>query len=305
MNTAIAWVKASRLPAQTFIFPSLLLGQAIGFSINRNFSWSIFGLVHMYGIFMHLFIVYGNDYSDYETDKLNKTYTPFTGGSRVLVEQDLDKQSLLFGAVLMAILSLIVGAYLSYMLSNWSISLLVVGGILLLHSYSFKPMKISYKGFGELLQMIGVGLVLPLIGYLAQGGAIEKFPFFIMAIILPSQLAMAISTSLPDEPSDKLSSKRTTVVILGQSKSKFLIVLLYSISLISILLYQKLMYMSLYEIVFALTVLLLISLQLFLSVKYSTKPGSSFLFYLVLISILTNTTIVLGMAYMFFIPASI
>lgn len=63
-----AWIKASRLPAQTFIFPSLLLGQMLHQNISGSFSWFIFSLLFFLGLTMHFYIVYANDYADYETD---------------------------------------------------------------------------------------------------------------------------------------------------------------------------------------------------------------------------------------------
>jgi 1,4-dihydroxy-2-naphthoate polyprenyltransferase len=303
MTKTLAWIKASRFPAQAFIFPSLLFGQVINFSIYRKFSWTMFALIHIYGLFMHLFIVYANDYADYETDKLNKTYTSFTGGSRVLVEGTLTHGSLLLGAVLMAMLCVVTGIWISIYRDSWLILILVFLGLLLLYSYSFHPIKISYRGFGEVLQMIGVGMVLPLIGYISQGGTIHDFPWRMMLIILPSQLAMAISTSLPDEPSDRLSFKRTTVVILGQNRAKFIIVLLYIITLISVVLTEKMYFLNLPGWIYIFLVGTLILWQAALSRKSSAKPGSMTLFYVVLLSILTNTIVVIGVSYLIFIHA--
>jgi len=53
MNKFKAWVKASRLPAQAFIFPSLLLGQAIHFQLTGSFDFKVAILIHLYGFFMH------------------------------------------------------------------------------------------------------------------------------------------------------------------------------------------------------------------------------------------------------------
>lgn len=300
MKKAKIWIKASRIPAQTFIFPSLLLGQVISFSIFGEFKWLNFLFIHIYGLVMHLFIVYANDYADYETDKHNKTFTPFSGGSRVLAEGNLSKEKILFSAVLMAIICVIIGVFMSFYVENWVVLFLVLVGILLLHAYSFGPMKISYRGFGELLQMMGVGVVLPLIGYLSQGGNINAFPWVIMIIILPTQLAMAISTSLPDEPSDRFSSKRTTVVILGSNKAKLLIILLYTISLISIVIYKEANTINLNGLFFIIVVFSSIILQLLILINYSTDAGSTKISYFVLLSILTNTVIILGMSYIIY-----
>ena len=78
-----------------------------------------------------------------------------------------------------------------------------------------QPVALSYRGGGELLQMVGVGLVLPLIGYVAQAGSFEGFPWMLLAVALPLELTCAMCTALPDQPSDAAAGKRTTAVWMG------------------------------------------------------------------------------------------
>lgn len=296
MSKFSIWVKASRLPAQLFIFPSLLLGQITALYDGYNINWWILLLVHLYGLFMHLFIVYANDYADFETDQANQTYTPFTGGSRVLVEGELSKKELRMGSLIMVGLNLVFGILLSTLAGNWLILTAVIVGMLLFQMYSFSPVKLSYRGFGELLQMLGVGIILPTVGYLSQGGTLAQLPWWLFLLLLPAQYAMAISTSLPDEPSDKESSKNTTVVNLGSRPSKYLVLALYLLSLISVLIYfAGALTQWIAVSVFTLLAVLIIN-QLLVLVRFETQPGSKGLFNFVLLSILTNTLFGIGVS---------
>jgi 1,4-dihydroxy-2-naphthoate octaprenyltransferase len=293
MNKFKAWVKASRLPAQAFIFPSLLLGQAIHFQLTGTFDLFIAILIHLYGFFMHFYIVYANDYADFETDQLNQTFTPFTGGSRVLIEGALKREDLKKGAILMAILVVVSSTLLTILTSQISIVLFAIAGLFLLYAYSFKPIQMSYRGYGELLQMIGVGLILPIIGYMAQGGDISQISWSILWILCFGQLAMALSTSLPDFPSDQKSDKKTTVVKLGLRKSSALIPILFLTALI--LLWFEYSNQSSGWILYS----LLLGLILLLGyVRFIKKPipGTQAMFFFVFLSILTNTVFVLGLA---------
>lgn len=300
MQILKSWIKASRVPAQGFIFPSLLLGQAVYYSLYGTFSWKAFVLIHLYGLFMHLFIVYANDYADYETDLINRTYTPFSGGSRALVEGGLTRRQLLTGAVIMSLLTVGTGIWLSINSFNVSITIYVLAGMMLLYAYSFEPVILSYRGFGEILQVAGVGVVLPVIGYLAHGGYLNTFPPGIILALLPAQMAMAVSTSLPDEPSDRMSSKRTSVVLLGGFRAKILIILLYLTTFILLTARQsislRMIMMQFYPLLIAAFILSLI----ILSVMFRVKPGSKPMFYFVLLSILTNTSFSLWMIYYLF-----
>lgn len=87
--------------------------------------------------------------------------------------------------------------------------LLALSGIVLLWMYSYPPIKISYGGGGEFLQMIGVGIVLPLMGYFAFKGSLGNFPWELFFTILPTQLACAIGTAVPDAPSDAADHHHT------------------------------------------------------------------------------------------------
>lgn len=286
-----SWIKASRLPAQLFIFPSLLLGQAIAFSQLNSINWVMFALVFVFGLGMHFFIVYANDYADYETDLKNDTYTPFTGGSRVLVEGEISKKELLSGTWFMVIFVLVLAGIKTLLTGNLILFGLAVLGLLLLQAYSFNPIKLSYRGLGETLQMLGVGLILPLIGFVAQGADIAFIPWTAILILLPSQFAMAIGTALPDQPSDALSIKRTSAVLFGVKNASTLMVLLFVVTISLMFVFIG----TLEGLSFILFILSGLSLVSLLGIKFikNPLPGTSAMFVLTGLSILTNTLLVL------------
>jgi 1,4-dihydroxy-2-naphthoate octaprenyltransferase len=239
MKTFKAWIKASRLQSQSYIFLPLLLGQIMAMHYFDVWNWSIFLLVQLYGVFIQLYIVYANDYADIETDKLNETFNIFSGGSRVLSNKLLSPKEVRNGAIVMASLTILAGV-VGYLLFDraWLVLLSFVS-ILLLWMYSYKPVKLSYRGGGEFLQMLGVGMVLPLFGYYSQSGTFDAFPWWLFAVLLPTNLACGMATSLPDEPSDRKSKKRTSSVLFGIKRNMILIILLNTISL-SLLIYFSL-----------------------------------------------------------------
>lgn len=233
MNQIRAWIQASRLPSQSYIFFPILLGQAIWVLHGGKINPIAFILIHLFGLFDQLFIVYANDYADFDTDRVNKTFNIFSGGSRVLVDGLLKPIQLKNAAILMAGLCLLCGIIFFLIFKLTYMVPLIIGALVLLWMYSYGPFKMSYRGGGEILQAIGTGLLLPLMGYYAQSGKILDFPWQLMIVVLPTSLACAISTALPDEPSDKRSNKRLMPVILGASLAKGLIITLNIISIIS------------------------------------------------------------------------
>lgn len=285
-----AWVAASRLPAQIFMFPAVLFGQALHYMLTGEFSFNTFTWLVVYGIAMHFFIVYINDVADFETDQKNKTFTPFSGGSRVLVDGKLSKRALLIAGLVMAGLVLFVGNVLAIDAGQWTIVLWVVVGLFLMHAYSFPPIKLSYRGYGEVLQMLGVGVVLPVVGYLAQGGSYDVLPWLWIAALLPAQYAMAISTSLPDEPSDKESKKNTTVVAFGVRKAERVMLMLFAIAIAGVTLLST----TESAFIFLILGLLILFVQIYIFYKKKPKPGDFSMFIFVSLAILLNTVLVLG-----------
>ncbi|MBM4310137.1 MAG: prenyltransferase [Deltaproteobacteria bacterium] len=239
MNKLQAWLLASRPASQTYIFFPLLLGQAVHYSRTGWIDWSVFVLLHLYGLFLQLFIVYANDRADIETDRLNTTYTVFSGGSRTLVNGLISLQENYAAVLYTVALNVMVGIFLTAVCGR-ALALPFIGLSLgLLWMYSFSPVRLSYRGGGELLQMFGVGLVLPVFGYYGQAGDAARFEWALLAFILPGQLACAMATALPDEPSDRASGKHTSAVLLGPGAAKLVIIILNAAAIVFFLLLME------------------------------------------------------------------
>lgn len=235
MDKIKAWIQASRLFSQSYIFLPLVLGQGYAVMERKiDFDWGIFSWTVLFSFVIQIYIVFGNDYNDMETDGLNRTFTVFSGGSRVLVEGRLSPQELAIGIWVMVAMNLFVGSALTFFYKRWFALPIILLGMFLLYLYSFPPFRFNYRGGGELLQMMGVAGILPIIGYYAQSNIIylSQLPWTLVVILLPFHLACAISTALSDYPSDKTGHKKTIVVLLGPQRSKFLVILLNFFSMI-------------------------------------------------------------------------
>lgn len=233
MRTIAAWLKASRLPSQSYIAPPLLFGQAYHYYLTGDLSIPILIVVQLFGLFDQLYIVFANDYADQETDRINRTATAFSGGSRVLVDGHLRPRQLRAAIPITVSLCLLSGVILAIVFGRWLALPITVVALLLLWAYSYPPIKMSYRGGGELLQMFGVGALLPALGYHAQAGTLAGFPWPMLWVLLPTHLACAVATALPDEPSDRASNKRTAVVLLGPRRARVAIVGLNAVSIVA------------------------------------------------------------------------
>lgn len=219
-STVRAWMRASRLHAQANVALPLAYGQALAWSELGTFDAWLAVWIHAFGLADQLFIVWANDAADAESDALNATPTPFSGGSRVIPLGLLRPRDLLVGAALAAAVLLGIAGYLQLAHGRVVMLPLAMLAIALLWAYSFAPLRLSYRGHGELLQAAGVGVVLPMVGFHAQGGPIGATPW--LALVPSAALGWAgnVLTALPDAPSDAATSKRTYPVRRGQLRAR-------------------------------------------------------------------------------------
>ncbi len=294
-HSSRAWMRASRLPSQLYIFFPLLLGQSMALALRAGWSWPLFVIAQFFGLCIQLFIVYANDFADVQADELNTTFNLFSGGSRVLVDGDISRVTMLRAIWLMVGLNLFIAFVLS-VACNRPLSLFFVGvALFLLWAYSYPPLKLSYRGGGETLQMIGVAVVLPLFGYYIQAGSITGFPWIVGLVLLPNHLGCAVSTSLPDYPSDLIAGKRTATVFLGSIRARGLVIVLNWLSIASLLANPELPLSSGLQIaLFPIVVTALLS-----ALSKTAEPGTKHLLYFVFLNVFGVISMVIGLSIYF------
>jgi 1,4-dihydroxy-2-naphthoate octaprenyltransferase len=200
-----ALLRAARPLAHANLAPPILFGQALAYAQAGRFSLAALAYAQIFGVIDHLLIVFVNDLADAEADAGHDAPTPFSGGSRVLVDGDLSRAALTRLAWGAGLALLLVGG-LGAALSPWQ-PVLALAAVALIGAYSLPPLRLSYRGGGELLQGLGVGVVLPLVGATAQGARVDGA---LLAVLAPGALlavAGNVLTSIPDERADRAAGK--------------------------------------------------------------------------------------------------
>lgn len=216
MTDLQAWLQAARPLAQVNILVPLLFGQAMAFAATGRFSLRWLWVSAQLGLLVQLVIVFANEFADRETDAHNATYARFSGGSRVLPEGRLAPKAVRTAAlVALAALFVVCGGLALFGGRPW-LPLLALATAVLVWLYDHPPLRLSYRGHGELVQGLGTGVVLPLAGFYLQAGG---FAGFVVSSLVPMLLLGAVGnivTALPDYPSDRASGKRSYPVRRGQ-----------------------------------------------------------------------------------------
>lgn len=215
MFDSAAWIQATRPLAQINIALPLLLGQAMAFATLGRFSVWLMYCAGLFGALAQLVIVFANDFADRETDAHNTTFSRFSGGSRVLPEGRIAPTTLRRAALGVIALLLLFCGGLAFAIRPWT-PMFALTTVLLVWAYDHPPLRLAYRGHGELLQGLGIGVVLPLAGYYFQGGTLTGFVWPALVPLLLLGYVGNILTALPDAPSDRASDKRSYPVRRGQ-----------------------------------------------------------------------------------------
>jgi len=161
--------------------------------------------------------------------------TPFSGGKRVLVDGLLDRRETLFVAAVTAGVGLAAGAVI--VLAREPDALWIgLAGIALAWSYHGPPLRLAYRGWGELAVAAAYGPVITAATCLVLTGGYSA-----RALWLSLPLGILIGAFLwvnefPDAPADRRSGKRTLVVRLGRRRASRVLPLIYGAALVLLLL---------------------------------------------------------------------
>ena len=227
-------IKLGRFHFLTAGFLTFTSGALLAGILTGKFFLDKFIFAYLILMPAHLSVSYSNDYFDWKADHYIKPNL-FTGGSGVLVEnpqlRNIAKKialSLIFLSIIMAIIYSIIYASPSFLL-------LAVFGNLLGWFYSAPPLKLSYRGLGEVAMVLS-GFIIPGLGYLSIAGFIDiKFLLFSIPQMI-YQVVFILSVELPDMEGDKEAGKNTFTVKYGAKASQLIIMVSTILGIISFIL---------------------------------------------------------------------
>jgi 1,4-dihydroxy-2-naphthoate octaprenyltransferase len=218
MNT---YIRALRLP---FLTGSLLpVLQAAALAFGDGFSNSLTLLLVLVGVgALHSAGNLINDYIDTpRSDALNPHPTPFSGGSRVILENLLSARWVFWAATVFFALAVLIGLYLT---ANGRPYVALIGllGLIAGLFYSVNPIQFMSHGLGEIIIFFAFGPLITWGTYYVMSGRLTGeafllgFPlgFLITAIIWINEF--------PDYQADKAAKKHNLVVRLGLAPSRWI-----------------------------------------------------------------------------------
>jgi 1,4-dihydroxy-2-naphthoate octaprenyltransferase len=154
-----------------------------------------------------------------ETDRLNQSRTPFSGGSGMLAGGLIKRETVFTAAV--ACLAAGSAAAIWLILEDrvgpaaWALMLLTFLGA---YFYSSPPLILANTGFGELTASIVVAGLVPAFGHVLQTGQPSGLVVLATAPLVVYHFAMLLAFEFPDFLSDEAAGKTTLLVRLGRRR---------------------------------------------------------------------------------------
>jgi 1,4-dihydroxy-2-naphthoate polyprenyltransferase len=198
-----------------------LLGAALAWAQGSVVDWLRLLLGQLLVTSIQLTTHYANEYYDYEVDAvIGSARTPFSGGSGVLVNGQLDRAVALHATHLclaLAVIMIVVCGLISPLM--WIVG---IGALLGGYFYSAPPVRLEASGIGELNTAILTALLVPLTGYLMQANHLDPIVLIVCAPIVLIYVAMILTFEFPDYPADKAIGKRNITVRIGLQRAAWL-----------------------------------------------------------------------------------
>lgn len=216
-------IKLGRFP---FLGAGLILYAAGGLLADvQTGQFSIERFIMGYAIVMpaHLSVSYSNDYYDFENDNPDAV-TSYTGGSGVLQRHPELRGFARNFAVTLIMLSVSISVLYASVYGNAIVVLLAVLGNLLGWFYSAPPIKLSYRGLGEIATSL-TGFIFPGMGYAVISGGLDTSLLLFSISLMLLQMVFIVNVEIPDLREDLEGGKRTLPVRIGVDGSRRIMVL--------------------------------------------------------------------------------
>jgi len=215
------WRYALKPASWSKLFVPAWLGQALGMAhLGRvDIPPALVGMALT--SLLLAFVVLMNDWADREVDRIKRRMFPRGCSPKTIPDGILPPHQVLGAAVLAGTAAVACGYWAEHWLNRDGIGLATIGCLSIFVAYSLPPLRLNYRGGGELLEMLGCGFALPWLHAYMQGGlgaeslAWLPRPWGVLPGLMMLCLASAIASGLSDEQSDRKGGKRTFVTMWG------------------------------------------------------------------------------------------
>jgi 1,4-dihydroxy-2-naphthoate octaprenyltransferase len=214
------WLYALKPASWPKLVVPALFGQVLGATEADGLDLRAFGWGLGFTVLGLGFIVMLNDWGDRNVDVIKRKMFPDECSPKTIPDGILDRRAVGVAGLVFGGAALIAAAGAEVALQRpiaFEAGLLCM---LVFVAYTLPPIRLNYRGGGEFLEMLGVGMALPLYNVYLQAGAIVPRAWPWVAGFSVLSLASGIASGLSDEESDRAGGKRTFASIYGNARAR-------------------------------------------------------------------------------------
>ncbi len=215
------YVRAVRLPFLTGSVLPVAVAAALAYLTEHTWSFLLFILTAVGVAALQLGANLINDYYDsFGSDPLNLNFTPFSGGSRVIQNQQMTPVQVKTLAYLLFALGVACGLVLIFQGRPW-VALVGLLGLAAALCYSASPVQLMSGGLGEGLIFLAFGPLLTWGAYYVQTGKLSLVGAMVSLPLAFLITAIIWINEFPDFEADMAAAKRHLVARLGLRLSRW------------------------------------------------------------------------------------
>ncbi|WP_053404704.1 prenyltransferase [Persicobacter sp. CCB-QB2] len=220
LNSYTPWIKVLKINSWPKILVPFILGQLMGIHYSGQILWTPLLFGSIFAVSGVIFIVVVNDLGDFKVDKIKRQMFPEGCSPKTLPDNILSARQLKMAAAL----SMIIGFSAAFLAGKHialgkEAFLMAIICCLTFVAYTLPPIKLNYRGGGEILEMLGVGALLPLFSAYLQAGTLAiPSARIILPVTLLLSLSSALASGLSDELSDIKGKKNTFTTLFGNQR---------------------------------------------------------------------------------------
>jgi 1,4-dihydroxy-2-naphthoate octaprenyltransferase len=235
-KSLLSWLALFRLGATARGILPFLLGAVIAWSQGSPIDWVILLLSSVAVLFIMLMTFLVNEYYDYETDSDNKDFHLLSGGSPILPMVLIPRRRAIIAAYVFLGGAIAIGLWLYFGFRTGALTIpLGAIAIVIGYSYTARPFRLSYRGFGEISIWFTCGWLATITGYYLQTGHLNAVATLASLPGGISVFLVILMNEIPDIKSDKLSGKNNLAVRLGREKAGILYAILIILCYVNII----------------------------------------------------------------------
>ncbi|MCK4915456.1 MAG: prenyltransferase [Candidatus Eisenbacteria sp.] len=219
-NRLLLFMRAARAPFLTVSVMPVLIGATLPFWLRPDgWTFSVARLIEMIVavVLLHMGANLGNGYYDHVSgaDPANPNPGVLSGGSGLITSGALTAGFFLKSSIVCLGLGAALGLHLNFIVPGNLVLVVGLIGVALAHFYTAPPVKLAYRGLGEIAVGLAFG-VLPVVGaYYVQAGT---FSWLVVRASLPIAFATILIlwvNQMVDFKPDRDTGKRNLVVVMG------------------------------------------------------------------------------------------